>query len=147
MFTPFATSGLRYQLTGNDQGFLVGQRDVFTRIDGSQRRAKTGVPDQGREHEFDVLHLHTLFQCIGPCGIGLDARREEDILHFRQSRSISDRYRVRLELQGLFHQQVHVVTAGEQLHLETIRICSRTTSSAWVPIEPVEPRMAIRFCM
>ena len=64
--------------------------------------------------------MRTLCSKASGPGEDFDAFRKEAIAHLVQALLIADHHGVRLELEGLLHQQIAVVTTGEQLHGEAL---------------------------
>ena len=100
---------------------LLASASVAPRLERGERGRETHRAGDAVEHDVGLDVAHELLGLVGAERGVLDA-----------------------ELRGLRLERARFEPAGEPDDLEPVAGSPRMTSSAWVPIEPVEPRMMTR---
>ena len=129
------------ELAADDERLLVGQREVDALPQRRDRRAEPRGADQRVEDEVGARLEHEPHEPLGPAqhlavGPRLGGLRGGVRVGQRDPR----RRRTR---RACATSGSHDCSAPTARRARTRR-CARATSSAWVPIEPVEPRMSRR---
>ncbi len=109
---------------GRDQAFLVGQRQPLPRLQGTEGRREPGETHDGVEHHVGIRQGGELGEDLGPVGARADTIGRNT------------------ELGRLRCEQVRAAARGERHDAVLVAMTSDRTSSACVPIDPVDPRMA-----
>ena len=138
--------GLRHDAARHDQHFLVGEGDGLARLDGREHRFQGRRPGRGAEHQVDVGvrgHRHEPFDTVP--GAAMRPRHG-----WRRRAASRPRRRGHGRERGAGTARPAPRTARRSVRRRgrpprAGRRCASTTDSALRPMEPVEPRMAMRF--
>ena len=130
-----------HELTADDERLLVGERDVDALGERDDRRPQAGRADDRVEHEVGAGLGDEPHEALGPrehlaVGPGLaGARRGVAVAQRDPADAVRARLRDSASCERSADSPTSSNASGERA----------TTSSAWVPIEPVEPRIRSRF--
>ena len=131
-----------HELAADDERLLVGQRDVDALGERDDRRAEAGGADDRVEHEVGARTRRRAGR--GPRGRRAPRRRSRPRRRGRRRRRRRARSGARRARCACSTSGSCAVPADRPTSSNSPAARS-TTSSAWVPIEPVEPRMRSRF--
>ena len=129
-----------HELAADDERLLVGEREVDALAERRDGRAEAGRADERVEHEVGAGLEHELDEPLGArqhLAVGPLLGRA------RAGVGVGERDPVDAEAPRLLDQRVRRAL-GAQARRARARDRARRSSSACVPIEPVEPRMRRR---
>ena len=130
------------QRSGDDESFLVGQGERFAGPDGGQGGGQTGRTDDGGHHD---VHFIVPGQIDQPAFAREDARPAgaEQMPQFIDARFVNQRHRAGRKFFRL-RRQFSACRFALRAERGMVPRC-RMTSSVLHPIEPVDPRIAMRL--
>ena len=143
-WAPVASASARHELAADDERLLVGERDVDALGERDDRRAEAGRADDRVEHEVGVGLGDEPHE---PLGAGQHLALGPRLGGARGGVGVGERDPAHAVLARLLDQRARGERSADSPTSSNSSAARATTSSAWVPIEPVEPRISSRFIL
>ena len=111
------------QFASHHQSLLIGQSDRLASLNGTHRRAQTGISHHSGQHHIHRASLSHFAQGIST-GIHLDRQVSQSLLQLLVFGFISNHHSIWHKPARLFYQQLHPIIGCQRIRFVQIRMLS-----------------------